>query len=88
MREYKFRGKRIDNGEWITGCLIQDNYGVFILKIGSYLDNMKRVYPETVEQIIEESEILKEEKRFQEILKYSVKIDELEKRKECERVNG
>lgn len=71
MREYKFRGKRIDNG-------------VSILKIGSYLDNMKRVYPETVEQIIEESEILKEEKRFQEILKYSVKIDELEKRKECE----
>lgn len=72
MREYKFRGKRIDNG-------------VSILKIGSYLDNMKRVYPETVEQIIEESEILKEEKRFQEILKYSVKIDELEKRKECEK---
>ena len=28
-----------------------------------------------------------EEKRFQEILKYSKKINELEKRKECEKVN-
>ena len=34
-----------------------------------------------------ESELLEEEKRFQEILKYSVKIDELEKRTECEKVN-
>lgn len=23
MREYKFRGKRIDNGEWVTGDLVQ-----------------------------------------------------------------
>jgi hypothetical protein len=34
-----------------------------------------------------ESELLEEEKRFQEILKYSVKIDVLEKRTECEKVN-
>jgi|GEM_PF-6603837 hypothetical protein len=34
-----------------------------------------------------ESELLEEEKRFQEILKYSKKINELEKRKECEKVN-
>lgn len=25
MREYKFRGKRIDNGEWVYGNLIYDN---------------------------------------------------------------
>lgn len=66
MREYKFRGKRIDNGEWITGCLIQDNYGVFILKIGSYLDNMKRVYPETVEQAERVPELENENKKLKE----------------------
>lgn len=32
-----------------------------------------------------ESEILEEEKRFQETLEYSVKIDKLEKRKVCEK---
>ena len=26
MREYKFRGRRIDNGEWVHGYLIEDRY--------------------------------------------------------------
>jgi len=30
MREYKFRGKRIDNGEWVYGFLIQYENGWFI----------------------------------------------------------
>ena len=25
MREILFRGKRLDNGEWVTGCLITDD---------------------------------------------------------------
>ena len=30
MREYKFHGKRIDNGEWVYGFLIQYENGWFI----------------------------------------------------------
>lgn len=26
MREYRFRGKRIENGEWVYGSLISDRY--------------------------------------------------------------
>ena len=34
-REIKFRGKRVDNGEWLTGDLIRDIKGVSE-KIGTY----------------------------------------------------
>jgi len=27
MRQIKFRGKRIDNGEWVYGCLHYSNLG-------------------------------------------------------------
>lgn len=30
MREILFRGKRIDNGEWVEGWLIKDEYGFCI----------------------------------------------------------
>lgn len=30
MREIKFRGKRIDNGEWVYGDLIHERYGTCI----------------------------------------------------------
>ena len=30
MREIKFRGKRIDNGEWVHGDLIHERYGTCI----------------------------------------------------------
>jgi hypothetical protein len=29
MREIKFRGKRLDNGEWVYGDLIHENYGTW-----------------------------------------------------------
>jgi uncharacterized phage protein (TIGR01671 family) len=30
MRDYIFRGKRIDNGEWVQGDLIHERYGTVI----------------------------------------------------------
>jgi len=30
MREYKFRGKRIDNGEWVYGDLVHLSYKTYI----------------------------------------------------------
>ena len=53
MREIKFRGKRVDNGEWVYGDLIHnafDGYRIFPFGIkpdGSY---PVEVIPETVEQ--------------------------------------
>ena len=52
MREIKFRGKRLDNGEWLFGDLMHDNFG------GRYIypiecDNLYKknaVLPETVGQ--------------------------------------
>ena len=39
MREIKFRGKRVDNGEWVYGSLYKEGSQVFILVGG-------RFYPE------------------------------------------
>jgi uncharacterized phage protein (TIGR01671 family) len=39
MREIKFRGKRIDNGEWVYGGLIFDSgYHRIIVNVGRYLE--------------------------------------------------
>jgi hypothetical protein len=64
MREYLFRGKRKDNGEWVSGSLIQDKWepekvmitGIPLLDHGCsdcgapVLENLYWVIPETVGQ--------------------------------------
>lgn len=48
MREYLFRGKRVDNGEWAKGSLITCPDGKAYIVCGSGLE----VIPETVGQYI------------------------------------
>ena len=43
MREIKFKGKRLDNGEWVYGCY-DDSFGS-VIHIGNY-----PVLPETASQ--------------------------------------
>ncbi len=60
MREILFRGKRVDNGEWMEGDLIQRRYKTYIHpKANSFrvsetglskLIVLREVYPETVGQ--------------------------------------
>ena len=46
MREIKFRGKRLDNGEWVYGDLLHLVDGVYISNDNG--NNMAQVYPDTV----------------------------------------
>jgi uncharacterized phage protein (TIGR01671 family) len=59
MREYKFRGKRKDNDEWVYGCYFYDGKTHYILTglwieiddgSGNELPDFYEVDPETVEQ--------------------------------------
>lgn len=51
MDIYKFRGQRIDNGEWMHGNLIQDEKETYILPSNtSYFEGGERVDPDTVGQ--------------------------------------
>lgn len=59
MREIKFRGKRVDNGEWVYGDLFKASGTTFIvpehtplLKLGikEWIDGFIQVIPETVGQ--------------------------------------
>jgi uncharacterized phage protein (TIGR01671 family) len=48
MREIKFRGKRVDNGEWVKGSLVvEKGRGVFI---DSYPHGSALVHTETIGQ--------------------------------------
>ena len=53
MREIKFRGKRVDNGEWVYGDLIHnafDGYRIFPVGIKTDGNYPVEVVPETVGQ--------------------------------------
>ena len=51
MREIKFRGKRVDNGEWVFGSLVQgDNMATIVIDYGSGHIQTYWVDPQTVGQ--------------------------------------
>ena len=47
-KEIKFKGKRLDNGEWVYGDLLHLVDGVYISNDNG--NNMAQVYPDTVGQ--------------------------------------
>ena len=50
-REIKFRSKRLDNGEWVEGSLLQDDYGTcMIVEFADHHEQWHEVDPETVGQ--------------------------------------
>ncbi len=53
---YKFRGKRIDNGEWVEGYYYKSWEDTYILWGSTNgLPNMITVDPSTVTQVVEEN---------------------------------
>lgn len=51
MREIKSRGKRLDNGVWVEGSLLQNDYGVcMIVEFVDHHEQWHEVDPDTVGQ--------------------------------------
>ena len=50
MREIKFRGKRMDNGEWVYGCLIRYSEEISYITVDLLEDEVYEVYTNTVGQ--------------------------------------
>lgn len=50
MREIKFMGKRIDNGEWIVGCLIRVSEEESVIVVDVAKGEVQWVFSETVGQ--------------------------------------
>lgn len=50
MRKIKFRGKRIDNGEWVYGCLTRYSKEMSYITVDLVENEVYQVYTETVGQ--------------------------------------
>lgn len=76
MREYKFRGKRIDTNEWIYGFYVEGESGPSILyrNKGDGSLERKRVHPETVGQSTELKDRNEVEIYEGDVLKYAYNI--------------
>jgi hypothetical protein len=63
MRDYKFRGKRIDNGEWVYGNLVKTAYGLYIIPQNIIADQIPKysVDPKSVGQYAELLDINRKE---------------------------
>ena len=50
MREIKFRGKRIDNGEWVYGCLTKYSKAMSYITVDLIKNEVYQVHTKTVGQ--------------------------------------
>jgi uncharacterized phage protein (TIGR01671 family) len=50
MREILFRGKRIDNGEWVEGCLTRYSQEMSYITVDILEQEVYQIYTETVGQ--------------------------------------
>lgn len=50
MREIRFRGKRVDNGEWVYGWLVMESNGTSWISRHFHKGEWEQVNPETVGQ--------------------------------------
>jgi len=84
MKEYKFRGKRIDNGEWVYGVPLFYGDGIFIstgeLKNNNGADWRIKAFevdPETVGQYTEHLDSNKKEIYSKDIVEANIYSDEV-----------
>jgi hypothetical protein len=70
MREIKFKGKRIDNGEWVCGCLTRYSEYMSYITVDLVENKVYEVYTNTVGEYINYKDLNEEELYESDIIFY------------------
>lgn len=71
MRTYFFRGKRVDDGEWIYGCLTRYSENIAMITTNLVDGEVYIVDPETVGQMINKTDAKGNDLYEDDVVKYS-----------------